>query len=29
MRNDSPCGSTIGPIMAAKLGVRTIGMCVV
>ena len=25
MRNDSACGSTIGPIMATKLGVRTIG----
>ncbi|KAF2485796.1 peptidase M18 [Neohortaea acidophila] len=24
MRNDSPCGSTIGPMMSAKLGVRTI-----
>lgn len=24
VKNDSPCGSTIGPIMSAKLGVRTI-----
>ena len=24
MRNDSPCGSTIGPIMSAKLGMATI-----
>ena len=22
--NDSPCGSTIGPMMSAKLGVRTV-----
>ena len=26
MRNDSSCGSTIGPIMSAKLGLRTVGM---
>ena len=24
MKNDSPCGSTIGPMMAAKAGIKTI-----
>ena len=24
VRNDSACGSTIGPMMSAKLGIRTV-----
>eukprot|EP00997_Jenningsia_sp_PLL12_P000424 NODE_10631_length_329_cov_18.371429_g9719_i0.p1 GENE.NODE_10631_length_329_cov_18.371429_g9719_i0~~NODE_10631_length_329_cov_18.371429_g9719_i0.p1 ORF type:complete len:53 (-),score=16.56 NODE_10631_length_329_cov_18.371429_g9719_i0:145-303(-) len=24
VKNDSPCGSTIGPMMAAKAGMKTI-----
>ena len=26
VRNDSPCGSTIGPMLSAKLGIQTIGI---
>ena len=24
MKNDSPCGSTIGPFLASKTGIRTV-----
>ena len=26
VRNDSPCGGTIGPMMAAKMGVKTVDL---